>query len=181
MPATFKQLTDFFRAVGADEVAHSDKTFLAHAIGVYNDLKDWGCDEELARVGIFHSVYGTELFQGFTLPLDRRDDVRALVGERTEALSYLNCAMDRTHFDAQITEQGPYTILDRFTGKEIDVSDQDFEDLCTVHMCDWLEQVERSDNWDYRRKAYRSLAERLTGIALVSYDRVFANAPELNG
>ncbi|MBC8351052.1 MAG: hypothetical protein H8E66_03645 [Planctomycetes bacterium] len=177
MTATFKELTDFFRSVGADEVAHSDKTYLAHAIGVYNDLKEWGCHEDVARVGIFHSVYGTELFQGFTLPLDRRDEVRALVGERTEWLSYLNCAMDRTHFDAQIKESGPNTILDRFTGTELDVSDQDFDDLCTVHMCDWLEQVERSDNWDYRRTAYRTLAERLGGIALVSYDQVFANAP----
>jgi hypothetical protein len=44
-------------------------------------------------------------------------------------------------------------------------------------MCDWLEQVERSGNWDYRRDAYRSLAERLSGIALATYDKVFAKAP----
>ncbi len=177
MTATFKELTDFFRSLGADEVSHSDKTYLAHAISVYNDLKQWGCEEEVARVGIFHSIYGTELFQGFTLPVDRRGDVRALIGERAERLSYLNCAMDRTHFDAQVKQPGPHTILDRLTGALIDVSDEDFQDLCTVHMCDWLEQVERSGNWDYRRAAYRSLAERLGGIALESYDRVFANAP----
>ena len=177
MTATFKELTEFFRTIGADDVGHSDKTFLAHAISVYNDLKEWGCEEDVARVGIFHSIYGTELFQGFTLSLDRRDDVRALIGKRAEALSYLNCAMDRTHFDAQVKVQGPHTILDRFTGTEIEVSDEDFEDLCTVHMCDWLEQVERSGNWEYRRDAYRSLAERLSGIALASYDQVFAKAP----
>jgi len=177
MTATFKELTEFFRDIGADKVGHSDKTFLAHAIGVYNDLKAWGCDEDLARVGIFHSIYGTELFQGFTLSVDRRDDVRALIGQRAEHLSYLNCAMDRTHFDVQVKQDGSHTILDRFTGTEIQVSDEDFDDLCTVHMCDWLEQVERSANWDYRREAYRSLAERLGGIALKSYDQVFANAP----
>jgi hypothetical protein len=66
MTATFKELTEFFRTIGADEVGHSDKTLLAHAISVYNDLKEWGCDEDVARVGIFHSIYGTELFQGFT-------------------------------------------------------------------------------------------------------------------
>lgn len=177
MTATFKELTEFFRDLGADDVGHSDKTYLAHAIGVYNDLKQWGCDEDVARVGIFHSIYGTELFQGFTLSLDRRDDVRALIGERAEWLSYLNCAMDRTHFDAQVKELRPHTILDRFTGKRIEVSDEDFDDLCTVHMCDWLEQVERSANWDYRRDGYRALAERLGGIALTSYDHVFSYAP----
>jgi hypothetical protein len=177
MTATFKELTEFFRTIGADEVGHSDKTLLAHAISVYNDLKEWGCDEDVARVGIFHSIYGTELFQGFTLSRERRDDVRTLIGERAETLSYLNCAMDRTHFDAQVKGQGLHTILDRFTGTEIEVSEEEFEDLCTVHMCDWLEQVERSGNWDYRRDAYRSLAERLSGIALATYDKVFAKAP----
>lgn len=90
MTATFKELTDFFRTLGADGVSHTDKTYLAHAIAVYNE---------------------------------------------------------------------------------------DFGDLCVVHLCDWLEQVERSGNWDYRRAAYRSLAERLGGVALASYERVFANAP----
>src|SRR5579885_2835265 len=118
--ATFKELTAFFREVGADSVAHTDKGYLAHAIGVYNDLKTWGCDEELARVGLFHSIYGTELFQGFTLPLDRRNEVRDLIGERAERLSYLNCAMDRAHFDAQVSNSsGPYTIRDRFDHVEI--------------------------------------------------------------
>jgi hypothetical protein len=177
MTATFRELTEFFQTIGADEVTHSDKTFLAHAIGVYNDLKEWGCDEELARVGIFHSIYGTELFQGFTLSLNRRDDVRKLTGHRTEYLSYLNCAMDRTHFDVQVKGKGPNTILDRFSGVEIEVSNDDFKDLCTVHLCDWLEQVGRSGNWDYRRDAYWSLAQRLGGIARESYDHVFANAP----
>jgi len=178
MQSTFRELTNFLRDIGAEHVKHSDKGYLAHAIGVYNDLKKWGCDEDLARVGIFHSIYGTELFQGFTLPLERRDEVRKLIGERAEWISYLNCAMDRTHFDAQIAQKtGPYRIRDRFTKKEIEVVDKDFEDLCTVHLCDWLEQVERSGNWPYRGAAYKALAERLGGIAAESYAEVFADAP----
>ena len=35
-----------------------------------------GCPEDVCRAGMFHSIYGTEKFQGFTLPLGRRDDVR---------------------------------------------------------------------------------------------------------
>ena len=173
--SNLKQISDFLIHVGADQVSHTEKTYLAHAISVYNDLKKWGCEEELARVGVLHSIYGTELFQRFTLPLERRDEVRELIGDRAELIAYLNCAMDRTHFDAEILKTGgPYQILDRFTSREIDVSDEDFRDLCVVHLCDWLEQVERSKNWDYRRAAYRALAERLGGIVLESYDRVFA-------
>ena len=49
---------------------------------------------------MFHSIYGTEQFQRFALPLERRGEVRAQIGERAERLAYLNCAMDRASFDA---------------------------------------------------------------------------------
>jgi hypothetical protein len=178
MMVTFKELTEYFQQVGAAEVAHSTKTYLAHAIGVYNDLKKWGCDEEVARAGLFHSIYGTELFQRFTLPLERRGEVRELIGRRAEQIAWMNCAIDRAYFDREVLKSsGPYRILDRFSGQELDVSDEDFHDLCVVHMCDWLEQVERSNAWDYRRTAGANLAKRLGGIALESYQKIFAAAP----
>ena len=175
MPATFQQLTDFFISVGADSVEHTDKGYLAHAIGVHNDLRAWGCSDEVCRAGMYHSIYGTEFFQRFTLPLQRRGEVRALIGERAERLAYCNCAMDRPSFD-QAVARGvpPYTFQDRITGPSIELSKEDFNDLCTIHLCDWLEQVPRSKAWDYRREAYRNLAERLGGVAKESYDRVFA-------
>src|SRR5258708_11425671 len=86
--ATFKQLTDFLVALGTDKVPHTDEVFLAHLIGVYRDLKDWDCDEDVCRAGMFHSIYGTEKFQLFSLPLARRGEVRALIGERAERLAY---------------------------------------------------------------------------------------------
>lgn len=140
--ATFHDLTNYLQEVGATEVVHSDKGYLAHAIGVYNDLKKWGWDEELARAGIFHSIYGTQLFQGFTLPLEKRSEIAELIGERAEQLCWLNCAIDRQHFDNEILKTaGPYQILDRFSGEIVDVPDEDFDDLCFMHICDWLEQV----------------------------------------
>ena len=33
---------------------------------------------------MFHSIYGTEKFQGFTFPLERRDEVRTLIGDRAD-------------------------------------------------------------------------------------------------
>lgn len=174
--ATFKELTDFFQQVGASDVSHTTKTYLAHAISVHGDLKKWGCTEEIQNVGLFHSIYGTERFQRFTLPLERRGDVKALIGERAEWLSYLNCAMDREHFDHEVLkESGPKDFLDRYTGEVIQLSAQDFHDLYTVHLCDWLEQVGRSQDWDYRRAVYRQLAEQLGGVALESYDAVYAD------
>jgi hypothetical protein len=176
---TFKELTDYFQRVGANDVKHSGKGYLPHAIGVFNDLKQWGWDDELAKTGLFHSIYGTELFQGFTLSLDQRDEVRGLIGDRAEFLSWLNCAIDRRVFDEQVLkDSGPYQIKDRFSDEWVDLSDADFDALCFLHLCDWLEQVARSGAWDYRRTAYEALAARVGGIGQQRHSEVFSKAPE---
>src|SRR5262249_17859063 len=134
------------------------------------------CDEELCRAGLFHSIYGTQLFQRFKLPLERRAEVRGLIGERAERLAYINCAMDRTTFDRAVEGCAePCCIRDRLTGEEVKLTERDFNDLCRVHLYDWLEQVPRSElGWDYRRAAFRRMAERLGPVALAAYDRTFA-------
>ena len=174
--ATFDDLVDYLRELDTANVEHTHGTYLGHNVGVYRDLKAWACSEELCRAGMFHSIYGTEIFQTFSLPLDRRGEVRELIGDRAERLAYLNSAIDYASFDRTI-ERGtpPYTMIDRFTGKEIEIPPKDFEDLCRVHLCDRLEQVPRSKDWDFRPQTFRRLAERLGGIASQSYDRVYAS------
>jgi hypothetical protein len=173
--ATYKDLTNFLVELGIDQIEHTEKTYLGHLIAVYRDLKSWGCDEDLCRGGMFHSIYGTQQFQGFTLPLERRGELREMIGERAERLGYLNCAMYRPVFD-ETAERGtpPYRFSDRITGEEIELSKEDFDDLCRIHLCDWLEQVPRCGDWGHRREAYRAIAERFGGVALEAYDRVFA-------
>ncbi len=175
MDKDFKCLTAFLVGIGVDDVPHTHKSYLAHLIAVYRDLEAQGCSEDVCRAGMFHSIYGTERFQGFTLPLDRRDEVRALIGERAERLAYLNCALDRASLDRVLDQAaGPYQIVDRITGEAVSLSQGDFDDLCRVHLFDWLEQVPRSLEWDYRRPAYQRMAERLGSRATESYERVFA-------
>ncbi len=182
MPNLFKRMTNFIREVGADDVEHSERTYLAHAIGVHHDMKRWGCDDDLCNAGLFHSIYGTELFQRFTLPVERRGDVQELIGQRAEWFAYLNCAMRREQFDQAVFQsEGPYRIHDRFTGEEVEMDDADFDELVRMHVCDWLEQVDHSKMWDYRRDAYRQMAKRLGGVAEEEYHRIFALEPEQTG
>jgi hypothetical protein len=179
MDANYKPMTNFLVGLGVADVPHTDKSFLAHLVAVYRLMESEGCDEELCRAGMFHSIYGTQMFQGFKLPLDRRDEVRALIGERAERLGYLNSAMDRPTFDAAVARGSePFRFIDRFTGQEVELSREEFDDLSRVHLYDWLEQVPRSKvGWGWRREAYRRLAERLGGVALAAYDRTFAQEP----
>jgi hypothetical protein len=174
MDIPFKKMTAYFQELGIDDVGHTHKTYLAHAIGVYNDLKKWGCPEDVCRAGMFHSVYGTQRFQKVALPLERRGEIRDLIGSRGEQIAFWNCFMDRDAFDQTIfQEQGPHFFVDRVTGQRTELSEADFLDLMRVHLCDWLEQVPRSKEWNYRRPAYRQMAERLGGVALAAYDEVY--------
>lgn len=178
MEPNMKRLTDYLIGVGVEQVDHSNKSYLAHLIGLYRDLRERGCAEDVCRAGMFHSIYGTEKFQGFKLPVDRRLEVRTLIGERAEWLAYLNCAMQRASFDRAAEQAaGPYRIVDRLTDEEISLADSDFDDLCRIHLYDWLEQVARSQQWGYRWSAYRRLAERLGGVAKETLERVYAAAP----
>jgi hypothetical protein len=175
MNKDFKRLSDFLVGIGIEQIPHTQKSYLAHLIAVYRDLEALGCPEDVCRAGMFHSIYGTEKFQGFTLPLERRGAIRDLIGERAEYLAYLNCAMDRASFDRALDEPTePYPIVDRVTRASVQLSHGDFDDLCRVHLIDWLEQVPRSREWDYRRAAYRRMALRLGGQARATYERVFA-------
>ena len=176
MSATYKPYTDFLLALGIDKVPHSQKSYLAHLVNVYRLMEDEGCTPELCAAGMFHSIYGTEKFQGFKLELDQRDEVRRLIGDRAERLGYLNCAMDRASFDAAALGDGEtYEFIDRISQEKVILSRRDFDDLARVHLFDWFEQVERSRyGWDYRRAAYRQLARRLGAKVEALYERVFA-------
>lgn len=178
MDRDWKRFTDYLVAQGIDKVSHTTKTYLGHLIGLYRLMESKGCNEELCRAGMFHSIYGTQQFQGFKLSLERRHEVRGLIGTRAEMLAYLNCAMQRETFDAIVaTDRAPYIFTDRLTREPVQLAREDFDDLCRIHLYDWLEQVPRSQKWDYRREAYRRMAERLGPPALDLYDEVFSAAP----
>lgn len=51
-------------------------TFDEHLKGVQSVLRCWGSDLALCDAGLFHSIYGTEGFQGYKLPFSRRQDIR---------------------------------------------------------------------------------------------------------
>jgi Domain of unknown function (DUF6817) len=179
MPATWKQLTDFLINLGIEQIAHTQKNYLAHLISVYKLMQASGCDEDLCRAGLFHSIYGTEKFQGFKLPLARRTELADLIGSRAERLAYWNCQMDRSSLDELLAQsEEPFLLRNRESGETMPLTRRELDELCCVHLFDWLEQAPRSRfGWDYRRQAYRQMAERLGSRAVHAYDRVFAGAP----
>ncbi len=176
----YKQMTAFLMEEGIGDLSHTGRSYMGHLLAVHRILEERGCGLDACRAGLFHSIYGTEEFHRFQLPLERRNDVRAIIGERAERLAYFNCAMDRASFDSSLERtESPYPMRDRLSGAEVLLDREDFDDLCRVHLYDWLEQVPRSRRgYDYRRAAYRLMAERLGPKAVAVYERVFAAEPK---
>jgi hypothetical protein len=172
-----KRVSDYLVGLGTAEVPHTGTRFLSHLLSVARDLKEWGCPEHLQLAGAFHSIYGTEAFAGFALPLTRRAEVQSLVGERAERLAYVNCALTRATLDASVAAGGPPRLWDRFENAPLPVSDEEFTDLLTLHLCDRLEQVARSGNWEVRRESWERMARRLGGVPLERWEAVYGQAP----
>ena len=178
--ASNEELYEFLLSLGTDEVAHTGHDVLTHLKSVQGVLEAAGADTEMSQAGLFHSIYGTQTFQDFSLPLAERAQVQGLIGERAEFTAFCNCVMDRETFDAAVASAladggESFEISDREGSPPIPLSRAQLTDLAQVHVFDWLEQVERSSlGWDYRRTAYRQMAELVGPAATAAYAAVFA-------
>ena len=56
-----------------------------------------GAEEHLCNAALFHSIYGTEGFQGFSLPLSHR-----VSWPKAERLAWIFCMVDRATVDAAL-------------------------------------------------------------------------------
>ena len=179
---TNEELYDFLLSLGTDEVAHTGGDFLHHLQAVQRVLEEFGAEPAVSRAGLFHSIYGTQGFQDFSLPIEERDQMKERIGERSEFIAYCNCVMDRDTLDASVVRalagESDLEIRNREGGPAIPLTREQLTDLAQVHLFDWLEQVERSDRgWGYRREAYRGMAELIGPSAVAAYDAVFALEP----
>jgi hypothetical protein len=101
--------------LGAADLAHPGGTLLAHLTRVQRRLAAWGARPALQLAGLCHAFYGTDGFPAALLPLDRRDELAAVVGAEAEALVYLYASCDRgATYPTLADADEPFH--DRFTG-----------------------------------------------------------------
>lgn len=81
------ELHSFIGKIIPEALDHTGATaFDEHLKGVQGVLRFWEADDSLCKAGLFHSIYGTEGFQGFKLPFTKRTQIRQLIGNRAERL-----------------------------------------------------------------------------------------------
>eukprot|EP00930_Biecheleria_cincta_P047889 TRINITY_DN33288_c0_g1_i1.p1 TRINITY_DN33288_c0_g1~~TRINITY_DN33288_c0_g1_i1.p1 ORF type:complete len:289 (-),score=35.83 TRINITY_DN33288_c0_g1_i1:66-881(-) len=174
---------------GVRHGGHGESNLLTHLTEVRLLLKEQlGCsDASLLGAALFHSIYGTEGFQGKVLSLSDRPKLRALIGERGEFIAYLNCVMDRGSLDTAVLNLAldglapvEHTIYTRaeLGGEPICLSTDQLLDLMRVHFADWAQQVARYSFWSYRREAYATIATKLGGVFATLYSNIMVSEPE---
>lgn len=128
-------------------------TFDSHLIGLQAVLRNWKASGDVANAGLWHSIYGTQGFQGFEkLPWSRRSEVRELIGAQAERFVWIFCMADRKSVDDtlflldndQEQRSRSFVIRARAELGRFDISfrdEQEWLDFLELTVADWLEQV----------------------------------------
>lgn len=141
-PAILRFLLDH----GADEIDHPGGTLFDHLLRTAVALAEWGADPDLVTAGLAHAVYGTDGFPTPLATLDQRDEVRAMLGTRAEAIVYRYAASDRS-----VTWDGPEAAdptggvpyRDRFTGEAGTLGSAEAADYWTLTAANELDLLDR--------------------------------------
>lgn len=151
MKEPFDEKLDFLRRRGAHEIAHSEHTLLDHLCGVRALLLHWGADADIADAGLFHSVYGTEVFRRPPIPESDRSIVRQLIGEKAERLVWLYCCLRRNDFEIAAARGTPNHIVNHATGERVTIVPHEALTLTNLLAADVLEQLARCPLRNRRR------------------------------
>lgn len=127
----------------ADAIDHPGGKLFAHLLRTAVTLAEWGVDTELVTAGLCHAVYGTDGFPVALRSIDRRAEVRRLVGEEAEAIVYTYAAADRSVTWSPAADPGNPPHRDRFTGEERILAPAEATEQWTLTAANELDLLDR--------------------------------------
>ena len=134
------KLIELLIDLNTDSLAHSQGTLIDHLQKTYELLKLWNNPDYVCLAGLFHSIYGTQIYKKQTLALERRDIIKNAIGIEAEYLAYLFCIMDRDCFYNNLTSNKVRNSQD---GSYILISEETKRNLCEILVANELEQQKR--------------------------------------
>jgi len=186
--------------------------FLAHLQGCEDLMREWQrkdgkqlIPDTMCLAGLYHSIYGTQGYQAFRFPPERRDEIRQVVGARGEATCFYTCVMERGSWHKLVlankdlkrgeTPQG--ALRPRSYGSVVDVgyvtgdeqfhlSADEYTDMCATYLAHRLEHNEKNRRYGVPGKeeaVFEAMAKHVGGAALEEYRRTMAaiEAAEADG
>ena len=139
-------------ALGAHATPHSRRTLLEHLRGTHDLLELWGNPSETCVAGLFHSVYGTYVFDRQCADLSMRDRIRGVIGNDAEWLVYVFCVTDRRCFYENLG-RSHIILRDRLRNAEVRIDRRALAALIEIEVANMVEQIPRRS----RKKALRAV------------------------
>jgi (p)ppGpp synthase/HD superfamily hydrolase len=169
--ATLRALLD---QLGVNQVSHSGQTLMCHLTATSKILQDWACRQELCAAGLFHSIYGTEMFRVAKQSFEDRRMLQQAISEDAENLVYLYGTISRQSlYDAAQAEQAEKDAMvrDFRTGAEVIITRERLSELLTLDFANTLEQCPRAYVRDGLIEIYRRAASILPPPAVSTLNR----------
>jgi len=133
-----QQMEIYLKNHGAGVTPHSGRTLWDHLDGVRGLLERAGAPDYLCHAGLFHSVYGTLSFKKVSVPLSKRNEVAALIGEKSERLVWLFSTLPRPEFLERCATEDRNCLPEEL--RAVGGSDHDLEDLLWLECANLIDQ-----------------------------------------
>lgn len=139
--------------LGAHVTSHSRRTLLGHLRGTHDLLEQWGNPRHVCVAGLFHSVYGTYVFEKQSADMSLRGRIRDVIGGDAEWLVYVFCVTDRRCFYDHLGESR-FSLRDRVHDHDLEIDRDALSALIEIEVANMIEQIPRRS----RKKAMRAVA-----------------------
>jgi len=146
VPAGAAPYLDLLRRYHANLTPHSGRSLIDHLLGVYGLLESWGNAPEICRAGLFHSIYGTNIFNVKSADFDQRSAIQEGIGERAERLAYIFCVSDRPVAFLKAAAEKDYRLSDIVHGTELPIDPSELNALIEIEVANFLEHPENLDD-----------------------------------
>lgn len=153
----------YLLAHGAGTTAHSGYTLWQHLLGVHDILQASKFPDYVCTAGLFHSIYGTQIFNKVTLDKSRRTELQALIGTKAECLAMAFCELPRPKLFEDALQQGITPLPDWMADVDTAYDRQQFlADLLALECANLAEQ--RTLN------AFPKLAQHAQAIGILDHE-----------
>ena len=137
--------------LGAHVTSHSRRTLIEHLRGTHHLLEEWGNPPHVCAAGLFHSVYGTYVFDKQSADMSMRERIREVIGGDAEWLVYVFCVTDRRCFYDHLGESR-FLLRDMVHARELELERDTLAALIEIEVANMIEQIPRRS----RKKALRA-------------------------
>lgn len=137
-PFGYDPFEDTLKGFHTDTTSHTGRTLLDHLKGTRKLLESWEMPQHVCIAGLFHSIYGTNIFTTPSASFTDRDLLQGLIGKQAEWLAYLFCVAKRPQafFDAF----NDNSIHNRFGYHSHMVTNVEIHELIAIEVANHMEQ-----------------------------------------